>query len=38
MATLERAGLVESTRVGKWVHYKRNEGAFFQLAQVLRGS
>ncbi|MBT8163746.1 MULTISPECIES: helix-turn-helix transcriptional regulator [Arthrobacter] len=25
MSTLERAGLVQSTRVGKWTHYKRNE-------------
>lgn len=25
MATLERAGLVRSTRVGKWTHYKRDE-------------
>lgn len=25
MATLERAGLVRSTRVGKWTHYRRDE-------------
>lgn len=25
MATLERAGLVSATRIGKWTHYKRNE-------------
>ena len=25
MTTLERAGLVRSTRVGKWTHYQRNE-------------
>jgi DNA-binding transcriptional ArsR family regulator len=25
MAILERAGLVQSTRVGKWRHYRRNE-------------
>jgi DNA-binding transcriptional ArsR family regulator len=25
MADLERAGLVKSTRVGKWAHYKRDE-------------
>ncbi|MFB4300343.1 ArsR/SmtB family transcription factor [Actinomadura sp. NTSP31] len=25
MAALERAGLVRSTRVGKWTHYKRDE-------------
>lgn len=32
MATLERAGLVQSTRVGKWTHYRRNEGRLEQLA------
>lgn len=25
MTTLERAGLVTSTRVGKWTHYRRDE-------------
>lgn len=25
MAALERAGLVHSTRVGKWTHYRRDE-------------
>ena len=25
MAELERAGLVSSTRVGKWTHYRRDE-------------
>ncbi|MEV6739398.1 metalloregulator ArsR/SmtB family transcription factor [Streptomyces sp. NPDC051104] len=25
MAVLERAGLVRSTRVGKWTHYRRDE-------------
>ncbi|GAA3045558.1 ArsR/SmtB family transcription factor [Actinokineospora globicatena] len=25
MAILERAGLVRSTRVGKWTHYRRDE-------------
>jgi DNA-binding transcriptional ArsR family regulator len=24
MASLERAGLVQSTRIGKWTHYRRN--------------
>lgn len=27
MTTLERAGLVTSTRVGKWTHYRRNEAS-----------
>ncbi|MFG1699836.1 ArsR/SmtB family transcription factor [Nonomuraea sp. NPDC049309] len=25
MAVLERAGLVRSTRIGKWTHYRRDE-------------
>ncbi|MET9324729.1 metalloregulator ArsR/SmtB family transcription factor [Streptomyces sp. NPDC003038] len=33
MSTLERAGLVRSTRVGKWTHYRRDEE---RLAQVAR--
>lgn len=31
MATLERAGLVTSTRVGKWTHYRRDETAIEHL-------
>jgi DNA-binding transcriptional ArsR family regulator len=38
MAMLERAGLVRSTRIGKWVHYKRDEAALSRLAQMLRGA
>jgi DNA-binding transcriptional ArsR family regulator len=38
MATLERAGLVRSTRIGKWIHYKRDEDMMSQLADVLRGT
>lgn len=38
MATLERAGLVRSTRVGKWTHYKRDEDMMSQLAQELGGA
>jgi DNA-binding transcriptional ArsR family regulator len=33
MSTLERAGLVHPTRVGKWTHYRRDEE---RLAQVAR--
>lgn len=36
MATLERADLVRSTRIGKWVHYKRNEDTVTRLAEMLR--
>jgi ArsR family transcriptional regulator len=35
MAELERAGLVQSTRVGKWTHYKRDEQRIAQLVAVL---
>ena len=38
MATLERAGLVRSTRIGKWIHYKRDEDMMSQLAEALRGN
>lgn len=36
MATLERADLVRSTRIGKWIHYKRNEDTLSRLAEILR--
>jgi DNA-binding transcriptional ArsR family regulator len=36
MATLERAGLVRSTRIGKWIHYKRDEQAMSRLSEWLR--
>lgn len=35
MATLERAGLVRSTRIGKWIHYRRDEAAMSHLAELL---
>lgn len=35
MAALERAGLVRSTRVGKWTHYRRDEERISQLVDVL---
>ncbi|MGW3347582.1 ArsR/SmtB family transcription factor [Nonomuraea rubra] len=35
MASLERAGLVRSTRVGKWTHYKRDEERISRLVDVL---
>lgn len=38
MATLERAGLVRSTRIGKWIHYKRDEDMMSRLAEALRGT
>ncbi|WEV43920.1 metalloregulator ArsR/SmtB family transcription factor [Lactobacillus sp. ESL0684] len=35
MATLERANLVISTRVGKWTHYKRNEQQIQKFTELL---
>jgi ArsR family transcriptional regulator len=32
---LQRAGLVRSTRVGKWTHYRRDEERIAQLVDVL---
>ena len=37
MATLERAGLVTSTRVGKWTHSRRNEGRLAELGALFTG-
>ncbi|MGW1998330.1 ArsR/SmtB family transcription factor [Embleya sp. NPDC001921] len=38
MATLERAGLVRSTRIGKWTHYKRDDDTVSRLTQMLGGT
>lgn len=35
MGTLERAGLVTSTRIGKWTHYKRNEVLLRRVADAI---
>ncbi|MFI5613839.1 ArsR/SmtB family transcription factor [Amycolatopsis sp. NPDC051903] len=35
LAELERAGLVRSTRVGKWTHYKRDEDRIAELVSSL---
>ena len=35
LAELERAGLVRSTRVGKWTHYKRDEARIARLVAAL---
>jgi DNA-binding transcriptional ArsR family regulator len=35
MSELQRAGLVQATRVGKWTHYKRDEQRIAQLVAVL---
>ncbi|MFE9723260.1 ArsR/SmtB family transcription factor [Streptomyces sp. NPDC005794] len=35
MSTLERAGLVHPTRVGKWTHYRRDEERLGQVARAM---
>jgi ArsR family transcriptional regulator len=35
MAELQRAGLVQATRVGKWTHYRRDERRIEQLIATL---
>jgi DNA-binding transcriptional ArsR family regulator len=35
LSVLQRAGLIESTRIGQWTYYKRNEAAFNTLAQII---
>lgn len=36
LSILQRAGLVESTRLGQWTYYKRNEQAFHELTQIIK--
>jgi DNA-binding transcriptional ArsR family regulator len=36
LATLQRAGLVKSSRVGQWTYYKRNEEAFAALSEIVK--
>jgi len=36
LSTLQRAGLVKSTRVGQWTYYQRNEDAFTVLSQIIQ--
>lgn len=38
MSCLERAGLVESTRIGKWTHYRRNEELLGRIGQAVGGA
>jgi len=35
LSLLQRTGLIESTRVGQWTYYKRNEAAFQQLKDLI---
>lgn len=36
LSTLQRTGLIKSTRVGQWTYYKRNEEAFSILSQIIQ--
>jgi ArsR family transcriptional regulator len=38
MAELQRAGLVQATRVGKWTHYRRDEEAIAAVVDALRAT
>lgn len=38
LSVLQRAGFVESTRVGQWTYYKRNEETFRILSQLITDS
>ena len=35
LSTLQRVGLVTSTRIGQWTYYKRNEIAITKLSQII---
>ena len=35
LATLQRVGLVEATRIGQWTYYKRNEATISALAAII---
>lgn len=35
LSILQRAGFIESTRVGQWTYYKRNEKAFEELSKIV---
>ncbi|GAA4793614.1 metalloregulator ArsR/SmtB family transcription factor [Olivibacter ginsenosidimutans] len=38
LALLLHAGLLESTRIGQWTYYKRNEEAFQQLSDFIKSA
>lgn len=38
MAVLQRAGLVESTRIGQWTYYRRNDHRIAALPELLKAS
>ncbi|BFM44733.1 helix-turn-helix transcriptional regulator [Flavobacterium sp. CFS9] len=38
LSILQRAGFIESKRVGQWTYYKRNEGAFEALSKLIQSN
>lgn len=38
LSILQRAGFIESTRVGQWTYYKRNESAFAALSKLIESN
>jgi DNA-binding transcriptional ArsR family regulator len=36
LAVLQKAGLLEATRLGQWTYYKRNERAFAELSRAIK--
>lgn len=38
MSVLQRAGLVQSTRIGQWTYYRRDDARVAALPELLRGS
>ena len=35
LSLLQRTGLIESTRIGQWTYYKRNEKAFQEFKEII---
>jgi len=35
LAVLQKAGLLQATRLGQWTYYKRNEKAFAELSRLI---
>lgn len=38
LSILQRVGFIESTRVGQWTYYKRNEDAFAALSKLIESN
>jgi DNA-binding transcriptional ArsR family regulator len=38
LSILQRAGFIESKRVGQWTYYKRNEEAFAKLSKIIESN